>query len=102
MGFRINLGDALVKKPLRWMFSQLFGSKTKNYFDENIAPVIDAATISGTLTTEGALDLFLNSDFIDRILKQATSSIGIDKKYEAVARDFIKKEIEKQLKDKIK
>jgi hypothetical protein len=100
MGF--SLGDALVKKPLRWMFSQLFGSKTKKYFDENIAPVIDAATMSGTLSANGAIDLFLGSDFIDKILKQSTSAIGIDKKYEGVARDFLKKEIEKQLKNKIK
>jgi hypothetical protein len=100
MGFRINLGDALVKKPLRWMFSQLFGSKTKKYFDENIAPVIDAATVSGTLTANGAINLFLGSDFIDKILKQATSAIGIDKKYEGIARDFLMKEIEKQLKSK--
>jgi hypothetical protein len=102
MGFRINLGDALVKKPIRWMFSQLFGSKTKKYFDENIAPIIDAATVSGTLTTDAAFDLFLGSDFIDKILKQATTTIGIDKKYEGIARDFIKKEIENQLKKKIK
>lgn len=84
------------------MFSQLFGSKTKKYFDENIAPIIDAATISGTLTTDAAFDLFLGSDFIDKILKQATTTIGIDKKYEGIARDFIKKEIENQLKNKIK
>ena len=106
MGFRINLGDALLKKPLRWMFSQLFGSKTKKYFDENMGSVdfynhVEyAATVSGTLSANGAINLFLGSDFIDKILKQATSAIGIDKKYEGIARDFLMKEIEKQLKSK--
>ena len=77
-----------------------FWIENQKYFDENIAPVIDAATVSGTLSANGAINLFLGSDFIDKILKQATSAIGIDKKYEGIARDFLMKEIEKQLKSK--
>jgi len=40
---RIDLGRFLFKKPLRWIFVQTFGSKSKKWFDNNIEPIIDIA-----------------------------------------------------------
>lgn len=94
----INLGNFFIKKPLRWAFSQAFGSKAKVWFDSNVSGVIDIAMASGIFNYETAVSKFLDGNFVDGLLKQASSNLGIPKKYEGVARDFIKSEIEKQIK----
>ena len=44
----LNLGNFFIKKPLRWAFSQAFGSKSKVWFDSNVAGVIDIAVSTVT------------------------------------------------------
>jgi hypothetical protein len=94
----LNLGNFFIKKPLRWAFSQAFGSKAKVWFDSNVGGVIDIAMATGIFNYETAIEKFLDGNFIDGLLKQATASLGIPKKYEGVAKDYIKSEIEKQIK----
>lgn len=98
---KIDLGNFFIKKPLRWAFSQAFGSKTKSWFDDNIAPAIDLAVSTGFFSYEIAVMKFLNDDFLDNMLKQAVPNLQIPKNYEGVARDFVKSEIEKFLKEKL-
>ena len=43
-------------------------------------------------------DSYLEGNFVDGLLKQASTNLGIPKKYEGVAKDYIKSEIEKQIK----
>ena len=45
----LNLGNFFIKKPLRWAFSQAFGSKAKVWFDSNVGGVIDIVNSSTTL-----------------------------------------------------
>jgi hypothetical protein len=94
----LNLGNFFIKKPLRWAFSQAFGSKSKVWFDSNVAGVIDIAMSTGIFSYEAAVEKFLEGNFVDGLLKQATTNLGIPKKFEGVARDYIKSEIEKQIK----
>ena len=96
MGF--NLGNFFIKKPLRWAFSQAFGSKAKVWFDSNVAGVIDIAMSTGIFNYDSAVEKFLEGNFVYGLLKQASTSLGIPKKYEGVAKDYIKSEIEKQIK----
>ena len=96
----LNLGNFFIKKPLRWAFSQVFGSKAKSWFDSNVSGVIDIAVATGIFNYETAVEKFLDGNFVDGLLKQASTSVGIPKKYEGVAKDFIKSEIEKQIKAK--
>lgn len=97
---RLNLGNFLIKKPLRWAFSQAFGSKTKTWFDGNVGPAIDLALSTGIFSYEIAIAKFLDNEFVDNLLKQVTTNVGIPKNYEGVAKDFLKSEIEKILKEK--
>ena len=96
MGF--NLGNFFIKKPLRWAFSQAFGSKAKVWFDSNVAGVIDIAMSTGIFNYDSAVEKFLEGNFVDGLLKQASTNLGIPKKFEGVAKDYIKSEIEKQIK----
>lgn len=97
----LNLGNFFIKKPLRWAFSQAFGSKTKNWFDSNVGPAIDVAISTGFFTYDIAITKFLEGDFVDNLLKQAVSTVNIPKNYEGVAKDYIKSEIEKIIKEKL-
>ena len=99
---RLDLGNFFIKKPLRWAFSQAFGKKTTVWFDKNVSPAIDLAISTGFFSYEIAALKFLDSDFIDNLLKDAVSNVEIPKKYESIAKDYIKEEIQKILKEKLK
>lgn len=98
----INLGNFFIKKPLRWAFSQAFGSKMKVWFDDNVSGVIDAALASGIFTPETAVLKFIEGNFVDGLFKQAVSSLGIPKQYQGFAKEYIEQEIKKQIENKLK
>ena len=98
----INLGNLLIKKPLRWAFSQAFGSKMKVWFDDNVSGVIDAALVSGIFTPETAILKFVDGKFVDGLFKQAVSNLGIPKQYQSFAKEYIEQEIKKQIENKLK
>jgi hypothetical protein len=94
---RLNLGNFFVKKPLRWMFSQLFGSKIKNWFDSNVSLIIDASLASGILNLDGAVSQFLESDFVDKMLKEFVSQFRLPKSYEVFAEEYIREQIKNKI-----
>lgn len=94
---KINLGNFLVKKPLRWMFSQLFGSKIKFWFDDNVSPVIDASLSSGLLDLNNALVQFVEGDFVDKMLSDFINKFKVPKSYEIFAKEYIRQEIKNQI-----
>ena len=75
----LNLGNFLIKKPLRWAFSQAFGSKMKVWFDDNVSIVIDAALMSGLLDPTAAILKYTDNEFIDKILGQAIGDLNTQK-----------------------
>ena len=98
----LNLGNFLIKKPLRWAFSQAFGSKMKVWFDDNISVVIDAALLSGLLDPATAILKFTDKEFIDKILGQAIGDLEIPKKYQGLAKDYVKDKIKEQIENSFK
>jgi hypothetical protein len=94
----LNLGNFLFKKPLRWAFSQAFGSKMKDWFDNNIAVAIDLAIASGVFNPASAAIKFIEGDYIDSIFKQAVSELNIPKNYQGLAKDYIKDKVKEQIK----
>ena len=98
----LNLGNFLIKKPLRWAFSQAFGSKMKVWFDENVSIVIDAALLSGVFDPTTAILKFTDGEFIDKILGQAIGDLNIPKKYQGFAKDYVKDKIKEQIENSFK
>lgn len=94
---RIDLGKFLFKKPLRWAFSQTFGSKTKTWFDQNIDPLIDIALMNNLLSFEMAKEQIIDSNFVDSVMEKMLNEVDIPKQYHGFAKDFIKDELRKQL-----
>ena len=74
----LNLGNFFIKKPLRWAFSQVFGSKAKFWFDSNVSGVIDIAMATGIFNYETAVEKFLDGNFVDGLLKQDSTSVFIE------------------------
>jgi hypothetical protein len=95
----LNLGNFLIKKPLRWAFSQAFGSKMKDWFDNNLSVVLDAALLSGVFDPTSAIIKFVdNKDFINKALNEVIGELNIPKQYESVAKDYLKDKIKDQIK----
>ena len=94
---RINLGNFFIKKPLRWAFSQAFGSKMKTWFDDNASPAIDIAISSGFFNPATAVLKFVDGDFANNLVVKVIEELQIPKQYESIAKDYIKDEIKKQI-----
>jgi hypothetical protein len=94
---RLNLGNFLIKKPLRWAFSQAFGSKMKNWFDDNASPVIDIAISSGVFDPASAVLKFVDGDFANNLVVKVIDELQIPKQYHSIAKDYVKDEIKKQI-----
>jgi hypothetical protein len=93
----LNLGNFLIKKPLRWAFSQAFGSKIKPWFDENVAIAIDVAIGSGFYNPATAILKFVDGDFTNNLVAKVIQDLSIPKKYESIAKEYIKDEIKKKI-----
>jgi hypothetical protein len=95
----LNLGNFFIKKPLRWAFSQAFGSKMKDWFDNNLAVVLDAALLSGVFDPTSAIVKFVdNTDFINKTMNDVIKELKIPKQYQPIATDYIKDRIKDQIK----
>lgn len=95
----LNLGNFLIKKPLRWAFSQAFGSKMKVWFDDNVAIVIDAALSSGIFDPATAIIEFVDGNFADNIISKATEELNIPRQYQGFAREYIKNRIKEKVEE---
>jgi hypothetical protein len=93
----INIGNFIIKKPLRWAFSQAFGSKMKVWFDENVSVAIDVAIGSGFYNPASAILKFVDGDFANNLVTKVIEELNIPKQYQGVAKDYIKDEIKKQI-----
>jgi len=95
----LNLGNFLIKKPLRWAFSQAFGSKMKVWFDDNVSVIIDAALMSGMFDPTSAILKFTDNEFIEKLLGQVVGDLNIPKQYQGLAKDYVKDKIKEQIKN---
>lgn len=98
----LNLGNFFIKKPLRWAFSQAFGSKMKVWFDENVSVVIDAALLSGYFDPTTAILKFTDGDYVDKLLHQVVGDLNIPKQYQGFAKDYVKDKIKEQIENSFK
>ena len=93
----LNLGNFFIKKPLRWAFSQAFGSKMKDWFDNNVSMVIDAAILSGVFDPTSAVLKFVDGSFLENTMADVIKELNIPKQYQGLAKDYLKDKIKEQI-----
>jgi hypothetical protein len=64
-----------------WLFGQLFGSKAKTYFVNNIAPTIP---VNGQISPSVALSAVMNSDFVSNAVAKMLTDLKISPMFSAI------------------
>lgn len=82
---------------LRWAFGQIFGSKAKDWFSQNLDKVISDGISTGHLNYQSAVAAFMNSDFLATNASKLLSDLKIPAMYSPILSSVLSDLIDSKL-----